>query len=729
MKLALGVGAAVTLKRTVMPRRLAFAIGLVACLCAIGVSQTDERRAYVDPWVLEHTERGAEAEFLVLLRAQADLSGAAKLGTKLAKGRFVFEALRRTAEATQPPLLATLRERGAPHRAFYIVNLVLVRGSRGLVDELAVREDVARIEPNPVVRGIVRPEAETVRADSGAASRATRTIEPNLGVINAPAVWALGFTGQTVVIGNQDTGFDWQHPALLPHYRGWNGTVASHDTNWHDSIHSGGGGCGFDLPAPCDDYGHGTHTCGTTCGDDGLANQIGVAPGAKWIGSRNMDQGNGTPATYLESFEFFLAPYPVGGLPAQGNPALAPDVTTNSWLCPPSEGCTTTSLLLAAQAQRAAGIVTVVAAGNDGPACSTIYAPCSLYDEVYTVGAYRWDTLALAGFSSRGPVTIDASGRIKPDISAPGVNVRSCVPGGGYGASSGTSMATPHVAGTVALLISAHPAIRGNVDAIEQVLNATATPVAPATCGGAGPETNEFGHGRLDALAAVQAVYTSFLTSAAPIYAGGAGGAATATLTIQNTGFLADTWAINVAGPYGSTAPSLVGPVAPGTFASFVVAVSIPPSAPPSATTTFSATATSQAYSISSSQTVFSVVVVTSGLTLSLAQPGGPGAPVVINAGGQSPGGEMFLVFSLEPAAGGVGTGPYLGLWASNLSTLVSQIELPLGTPPFHYLAAAPSQSFGPYGVPPGLYVEGLAIGVTGGVLQALSPVVGYTVL
>ena len=257
--------------------------------------------------------------------------------------------MRHTAETTQPPLLARLRERGAPHRAFYIVNLVWVRGSRDLVDELARRDDVARIEPNPVVNGIVGRVTEACRPDSSAASRPTRTIEPNLAAINAPAVWALGFTGQGVVIGNQDTGFDWQHPALLPHYRGWNGSVASHDYNWHDSIHSGGGSCGSSQPAPCDDYGHGTHTCGTTCGDDGLGNQIGVAPGAKWIGSRNMDQGNGTPATYLESFEFFLAPYPVGGVPAQGNPALAPDVTTNSWLCPPSEGCTTTSLLLAAQ--------------------------------------------------------------------------------------------------------------------------------------------------------------------------------------------------------------------------------------------------------------------------------------------------------------------------------------------------------------------------------------------
>jgi serine protease AprX len=712
-----------------MRRRLALTLVLVACLCAMAASQSTDHRATVDPWVLERTEGGAEAEFLVILRAQADLSGAARLTTKLAKGQFVFEALRHTAETTQPPLLARLRERGAPHRAFYIVNLVWVRGSRDLVDELALRDDVAQIDPNPVVNGIVGRVPEASPPDFAAASRPARAIEPNLMTINAPAVWALGFTGQGVVIGNQDTGFDWQHPALLPHYRGWNGSVASHDYNWHDSIHSGGGVCGANQPAPCDDYGHGTHTCGTTCGDDSLGNQIGVAPGAKWIGSRNMDQGNGTPATYLESFEFFLAPYPVGGVPAQGNPALAPDVTSNSWLCPPSEGCTTTSLLLAVQAQRAAGIVTVVAAGNDGSGCSTIYAPCALYDEVYSVGAHRWDTLALANFSSRGPVTIDGSGRIKPDIAAPGVNVRSCTPGGGYGSSSGTSMATPHVAGTVALLISAHPAIQGNVDAIEQVLNATATPVPAVTCGGTGSWTNEFGHGRLDALAAVQAVYTSTLATPAPFFAGPAGGSATATLTIQNTGFLADTYAIAVTGAYAATAPALVGPVAAGATAAFAVAVTIPGGAPISSMTNFNATATSQAYASSSSQTTFSVVVVTPTLTLSVAQPAGPGTGVVLNAGGQVPGNEMFLVFSFEPAPGGVGTGPYLGLWTSSLNTLLAQTLLPLGSPPFHYLATATAQAFGPFGAPPGFYLECIAVGLNAGALHGVSAVAGYTVL
>ena len=100
-------------------------------------------------------------------------------------------------------------------------------------------------------------------------------------------------------------------------------------------------------------------------------NQIGMAPGAKWIGCRNMDEGVGTPARYIECMEFFLAPYPVNGDPDQGDPALAPDITINSWGCPTSEGCSANTLQAAVEAQAAAGIMMVVAAGNAGSSCST----------------------------------------------------------------------------------------------------------------------------------------------------------------------------------------------------------------------------------------------------------------------------------------------------------------------------------------------------------------------
>jgi serine protease AprX len=108
---------------------------------------------------------------------------------------------------------------------------------------------------------------------------------------------------------------------------------------------------------PCDDIGHGTHTIGTAAGDDGTGNQIGMAPGAQWIGCRNMDQGNGTPARYIECMEWLLAPYPIGD--GQGDPLKAPDITSNSWVCPPSEGCSANTLQAAVEAQAAAGIMMV----------------------------------------------------------------------------------------------------------------------------------------------------------------------------------------------------------------------------------------------------------------------------------------------------------------------------------------------------------------------------------
>jgi subtilisin family serine protease len=248
---------------------------------------------------------------------------------------------------------------------------------------------------------------------------------------------------------------------------------------------------------------------GTMVGDDGGSNQIGVAPGARWIGCRNMNQGVGTPATYIECFEFFLAPYPIGGDPAaDGDPAKAPHVISNSWVCPPSEGCDWTSLQTAVENVRAAGIVVVASAGNEGSSCGSVMYPPAIYDAAFSVGATREEDDTIASFSSRGPVTVDGSGRRKPDVSAPGVSVRSCVPGGGYGTKSGTSMAGPHVAGTVALLWSATPCLIGDVDTTEWVIAHTARPRTTAQgCGGDGPSdvpNNVYGWGIVDALAAVE---------------------------------------------------------------------------------------------------------------------------------------------------------------------------------------------------------------------------------
>ena len=245
---------------------------------------------------------------------------------------------------------------------------------------------------------------------------------------------------------------------------------------------------------------------GTMVGrEDDLTNQIGVAPEAEWIGCRNMDQGVGSPATYAECYKWFLAPTDLNNL--NPDPSKAPDVINNSWSCPVSEGCTDPLVLLpVVEAVRAAGILTVHSAGNNGPSCASINTPAAIYEASFTVGnTDSFDQIAFS--SSRGPVTIDGSGRIKPDVSAPGTSIRSSIPGGGYGTLSGTSMAGPHVAGLAALLLSAQPDLIGQVENTERLIANSAVPVSSAAqCGGI-PDTiypnNSSGWGRIDALNAL----------------------------------------------------------------------------------------------------------------------------------------------------------------------------------------------------------------------------------
>jgi len=452
--------------------------------------------------VIEHTANGQQAEFFVVLADQTDLSGAAALATKAEKARYVHGALWNKSQTTQGPIVQWLRERGIECRSFYIVNAILVKGDREVAEALAARPDVARVEGNPHIQNVL-PQPNAI-AEAPSQPQRPETIEPGISYTHAPDVWALGFRGQGITVAGADTGQRWTHNALKPHYRGWDGVTADHNFNWHDSIHdSVGNPCGNDSPFPCDDNGHGSHTIGTAIGDDGMGNQIGMAPGARWIGCRNMDQGDGTPARYIECMEWFLAPYPIGG--GQGDPLRAPDITSNSWVCPPSEGCSADTLQAAVEAQAAAGIMMVAGAGNDGPNCSTIMYPPAIYAASYTVGALNTGQDVVAGFSSRGPVIIDGSNRIKPDISAPGTGTRSSynTSDNAYVSLSGTSMATPHIAGAMALLWCAQPQLRHNISGSRTVLNEAAHFIAYKLCGTPGPPNNVAGWGRVDVLAAV----------------------------------------------------------------------------------------------------------------------------------------------------------------------------------------------------------------------------------
>lgn len=445
-------------------------------------------------------------DVLVFFDNNADLAPAARLGAKETRGAFVYRALVERANETQANVLALLKAEGATFQRFHVVSAILVEhASPALVKKLAAQPEVARVSPNHALRPIeLAPVAPKDEAGE-------EIVGDNITSTGADRVWTeLGATGEGIVVAGQDTGYKWDHPALKRQYRGWDGAAADHRYSWHDAIHGAGSNpCGFDLAAPCDDQGHGTHTIGTIVGDDGGENKIGMAPGARWIGCRNMNRGSGKPSTYLECFEWFLAPYPQGGNPqTDGKPEMAPHVINNSWGCDGSEGCRGQEFVQVLKNLEAAGVMVVVSAGNSGSSCGTIdMQPATVSDHTLSVGAHNHRTNKIATFSSRGPSSLD--GKVGPDVSAPGVSIRSSVKSGGYegGSWSGTSMAGPHVAGEVALLWSAVPALKGKLAETTEIITRTAKPTTSTqTCGGVpGTATpnNTFGWGTIDAYAAV----------------------------------------------------------------------------------------------------------------------------------------------------------------------------------------------------------------------------------
>ena len=489
----------------------------------------------VDASVRETLARGETADVLILLGDPPDLSPAQALPTKEARGRWVFETLRAAADRDQGPLIAELARGGVSYRRFWAVNAVQARLNTTQLQRVLALPRVTRVAANLPVRA-AEPPAPVAPAETASITAVTAA-EWGVNRVKAPWAWSQGYTGRGIVVAGQDTGYDWDHPALINAYRGYNPKTgeANHNDNWHDSIHSdigavnpgGTNPCGYNSLVPCDDYGHGTHTMGTMAGNDlalgsdgwpaAAINAIGVAPGAKWIGCRNMDAGDGTPASYIECFEWFIAPYPVAGTPAQGDPSKAPDVMDNSWGCTSSEGCTTATLGViepALNAADAAGIVVVVSAGNSGSACGTIWNPPAIYPRAFTVGSTN-SSDGLAPSSSRGPVTYAGQTYPKPDLSAPGVSVRSswpsnfsADPNNPYRLLSGTSMAAPHVVGVVALLLSAQLSLRGQTDLVKTIVARTADPMYYATCsaGPVGLPNNGYGWGIVNAQRAIESL-------------------------------------------------------------------------------------------------------------------------------------------------------------------------------------------------------------------------------
>lgn len=501
-------------------KKILFAVAALLML-ANGFSQTpDPSIQKIAPEIRAAFQKGEKADFLVVFKEKADLRGAQTMPTKASKADFVFERLRETARRSQAGARQLLRKQNAFFNSFYLVNAIAVeKADAALARQLAEMPEVEALSPDPWVR-FPGPYAAK---SSGGADRGA--IEWGLERISAPAVWALGYNGQGITVGGADTGYDWMHPAIQKHYRGWAGdsTNAQNNYNWHDAIHEfnphfydslsnsyGVNPCGLNALAPCDDNSHGTHTMGTMTGDDDNGNQIGVAPGAQWVGCRNMERGWGRPSTYIECFEWFLAPTDSKGL--NPDPGKAPHVINNSWYCSVDEGCTdqniNETLRQAVINLKASGVVVIVSNGNFGPTCKSTTGPPAYFEESLSVGATQPND-TIAGFSSRGPVAFDGSMRLKPNVCAPGQEVRSCVPGGWYASYSGTSMAGPHVVGLVALMLSARPELAGHVEDIENIIEQSAIQEVDAgkceddTGSEADFPNNTYGFGRVNALAAV----------------------------------------------------------------------------------------------------------------------------------------------------------------------------------------------------------------------------------
>ncbi|MGW1069198.1 S8 family serine peptidase [Streptomyces aureus] len=494
---------------------------LTASTPALAAGAAPSSSADVDSALTAAVAKGGDATFFVVLKDQADLSGAKKQKTHAARARAAFKELRAKAADSQASLKSFLDKKKIGHQDYWIANAIQVSGGQDLVNELAKRPDVASIvkEQHYKLDDIETADNKITTSRTDSSANGDDTPEWGVADINADDVWnQYGDRGEGIVIANVDSGVQYDHPDLVAQYRGNNGDgTFTHDYNWYDPT----GQCGAGG-VPCDNNGHGTHTMGTMVGKHG----IGVAPNAKWIAAKGCESSSCSDESLLAAGQWILAPTDHNG--QNPRPDLAPNIVNNSW-----GGGDTTFYQDIVEAWNAAGIFEAFAAGNDGDGktCSTAHAPGSQAPS-YGVGAYD-STGTIASFSGFGPSLVDGS--TKPNISAPGVKVESTWPGSSYNTESGTSMATPHVAGAVALLWSAAPSLIGNIDETRKLLNEGARNVDDTHCGGTADMNNVWGEGKLDILASVDqaphtaAVVTGKVTDKAT-------GAALGNITVKATG-------------------------------------------------------------------------------------------------------------------------------------------------------------------------------------------------
>jgi bacillopeptidase F len=453
---------------------------------------------------------------LVYLKDQVDLDAINRQmdeqrATLQDRHETTIVALQNTAYATQPQLVKYLNELQSQKivkefKCFWIRNIIRVDTYPSVVDKIAIRNDVLRVYPNYNIE-LIEPTDGRFESESGNKD----DIENGVIAVRAPEVWDMGFTGEGVLVATIDTGVDGNHPALASRWAGVaDPRYEGHpEWAWLDPY-------AYQNNFPYDNLGHGTHTMGTVCGG-APGDQIGVAPGALWISAGAIDRGGGvyqSVSDAIESFEWMIDP--------DGDPSTnwdVPAVCSNSWgLCtwhgyPPCDETFWTFL----DACEAAGIVIIFSAGNEG--YQGLRRPADrATDDYRTFAVAAVDandpSWPIADFSSRGPTycTPDGTAAIKPDIAAPGVDVRSSWPGGDYRYKDGTSMASPHVNGVVALMREANPNL--NVEEIKEILYQTAYDL------GETGEDNSYGWGMVDAYEAVLLAIPSNEPPDAPVING-----------------------------------------------------------------------------------------------------------------------------------------------------------------------------------------------------------------
>ncbi|MEN6534377.1 MAG: S8 family serine peptidase [Bryobacteraceae bacterium] len=449
---------------------------LTSFVCPALAEDSSEK---IDPklWALLSTD-GSKVPAFVLFAGRAPLGPASRIPERAARGKAVIKALISFAENSQIAVRAQLSAQGVPFTPYWVTNAIfLPEATAPLVLDLAKRPEITGIfaEPEYSVPDIAGAQQTTI---SGG--------EWNVSKINADEVWSVA-TGTGIVVGSIDTGVRYTHEALVNQYRGNSGGSFDHKGNWYDPT----GRCGA---TPCDNTSHGTHVMGILVGSDGGTNFTGVAPGAKWISCKGCtDNSTCLGSKLLACAQWMMDPL------GDGTGAGQPDIVNNSW-----GGASGDAWFMSyVDSWRSAGIFPVFSAGNNGPGCATTGSPGD-YPGSFAAGATdSYDVIA--SFSSRGPSGFFGT---KPNVTAPGVNIRSSAASGdtSYGYYSGTSMASPHVAGVVALLWSARPELYAKIALTEKVLRLSAVPMSTSeNCGGSAQliPNNTYGSGRVDAASAV----------------------------------------------------------------------------------------------------------------------------------------------------------------------------------------------------------------------------------